>query len=70
MTAIIEASGLIKRFGHVRALHGLEHSAAYWVALSLVCCVGIVAVSGTIAVSRFARQREQTDLIRGMGAQA
>jgi len=27
------------------------------VALSLVCCVGIVAVSGAIAVSRFARQR-------------
>jgi ABC transporter DrrB family efflux protein len=36
---------------------GLGHSTAYWVALSLVWCVGILAVFGTIAVSRFARQR-------------
>jgi ABC transporter DrrB family efflux protein len=36
---------------------GLGHSTAYWVALSLVWCVGILAVFGTIALSRFARQR-------------
>jgi ABC-2 type transport system permease protein len=34
---------------------GLGHSTAYWVALSLVSSVGILAVFGTIAVSRFAR---------------
>ena len=36
---------------------GLGHSTAYWVALSVAWCVGILAVFGTIAVSRFARQR-------------
>ena len=34
---------------------GLGHSTAYWVALSVVWCVGLLAVFGTIAVSRFAR---------------
>jgi ABC transporter DrrB family efflux protein len=36
---------------------GLGHSTTYWVALSLTWCVGIVAVFGGIAVSRFARAR-------------
>jgi ABC-2 type transport system permease protein len=35
---------------------GLGHSTAYWVALSVVWCVGLMAVFGTIAVSRFARR--------------
>jgi ABC-2 type transport system permease protein len=35
---------------------GLGHSTAYWVALSLVWCVAILAVFGTISVSRFARR--------------
>jgi ABC-2 type transport system permease protein len=35
---------------------GLAHSTAYWVALSVVWCVGLLAVFGTIAVSRFARR--------------
>src|ERR671919_1398224 len=36
---------------------GLGHSTAYWVALSLVWCAGILLVFSTIAVSRFARRR-------------
>ncbi len=36
---------------------GLGHSTAYWVMLSFVWCAGILAVFGTIAVSRFARRR-------------
>ncbi len=36
---------------------GLGHSTAYWVALSLVWSVGILAVFGTISVSRFSRRR-------------
>jgi ABC-2 type transport system permease protein len=35
---------------------GLGHSTAYWVALSLAWCAGILAVFGTLAVSRFARR--------------
>jgi ABC transporter DrrB family efflux protein len=34
---------------------GLGHSTAYWVALSLAWCSGILAVFGGLAVSRFAR---------------
>ena len=36
---------------------GLGHNTAYWVALSLVWCAGILLVFSTIAVSRFARRR-------------
>jgi len=36
---------------------GLGHNTAYWVALSFAWCIGILAVFGTIAVSRFARRR-------------
>jgi ABC-2 type transport system permease protein len=36
---------------------GLGHSTAYWVALSLVWCAGILLVFSTIAVFRFARRR-------------
>jgi ABC-type multidrug transport system permease subunit len=36
---------------------GLGHSTAYWAWLSLAWCVGILAVFGTIAISRFARRR-------------
>jgi ABC transporter DrrB family efflux protein len=35
---------------------GLGHDTAYWVALSLAWCIGILAVFATIAVSRFARR--------------
>jgi ABC transporter DrrB family efflux protein len=35
---------------------GLGHSTAYWVALSVAWCFGILAVFGAIAVSRFARR--------------
>jgi hypothetical protein len=53
MTAIIEARGPIKRYGDVDALAGT----AYWVALSLVWCTGILAVFSAFAVARFARTR-------------
>jgi ABC transporter DrrB family efflux protein len=36
---------------------GLGHNTAYWVALSLAWCAGILLVFSTIAVSRFARRR-------------
>ena len=36
---------------------GLGHSTAYWVALSLVWCAGILVVFGTLAIARFARTR-------------
>jgi ABC-2 type transport system permease protein len=36
---------------------GLGHNTAYWVALSLVWCAGILLVFSTLAVSRFARRR-------------
>jgi ABC-2 type transport system permease protein len=36
---------------------GLGHSTAYWVALSLVWCAGILLVFSTIAVTRFAKRR-------------
>jgi ABC-2 type transport system permease protein len=36
---------------------GVGHSTAYWVALSLVWCAGIVAAFGGLAVARFAKTR-------------
>jgi ABC-2 type transport system permease protein len=36
---------------------GLGHGTAYWVALSLAWCAGILVVFGTLAVARFSRQR-------------
>ena len=36
---------------------GVGHSTAYWVALSLVWCAGILFVFGSVAVYRFARRR-------------
>jgi ABC transporter DrrB family efflux protein len=36
---------------------GIGHSTAYWVALSLVWCVGILAVFSGLAVARFSRRR-------------
>jgi len=36
---------------------GVGHSTGYWVALSLVWCLGIVAVFSGLAVTRFARTR-------------
>jgi ABC-2 type transport system permease protein len=36
---------------------GLGHNTAYWVALSLVWCGGILLVFSTIAVARFSRRR-------------
>jgi ABC-2 type transport system permease protein len=36
---------------------GVGHSTAYWVALSLVWCAGILIVFGSLAVHRFARTR-------------
>ncbi len=36
---------------------GIGHSTGYWVALSLVWCLGILAVFGALATSRFSRTR-------------
>ena len=36
---------------------GIGHSTAYWVALSLAWCAGILALFATVAVARFARTR-------------
>jgi ABC-2 type transport system permease protein/oleandomycin transport system permease protein len=36
---------------------GLGHTTAYWVALSLLWCAGILLVFATIANARFARRR-------------
>jgi hypothetical protein len=36
---------------------GIGHSTAYWVALSLAWCAGILAVFAALAVARFARTR-------------
>jgi ABC-2 type transport system permease protein len=36
---------------------GVGHSTGYWVILSLVWCLGIVAVFSSLAVARFARTR-------------
>jgi ABC-2 type transport system permease protein/oleandomycin transport system permease protein len=36
---------------------GIGHSTAYWVALSLAWCGGILAVFGSLAVARFSRTR-------------
>jgi ABC-2 type transport system permease protein len=36
---------------------GIGHTTAYWVLLSLAWCAGIVAVFGTVAVTRFGRTR-------------
>lgn len=36
---------------------GIDHTTTYWVVLSLLWCVGIVAVFGTLAVRRFSRTR-------------
>ena len=36
---------------------GIGHSTGYWVALSVVWCIVIMVVFGTIAVSRFSRTR-------------
>jgi ABC transporter DrrB family efflux protein len=36
---------------------GVGHSTSYWVLLSLLWCVGIMIVFGTLTVSRFARTR-------------
>ncbi len=36
---------------------GIDHSTGYWVALSLIWCAGIVAVFGTLCVSRFSRTK-------------
>jgi ABC-2 type transport system permease protein len=36
---------------------GVGHSTGYWVVLSLVWCLGIVAVFSSLAVARFARTR-------------
>ena len=36
---------------------GIGHSLGYWVALSLIWCVGIVAVFGFIAVNRFSKTK-------------
>src|ERR671919_313295 len=38
-------------------LAGIGHTTTYWVLLSLVWCAGIVAVFGTVAVTRFSRTR-------------
>ena len=36
---------------------GIGHTTTYWVLLSLVWCAGILAVFGTLAVTRFGRTR-------------
>ena len=36
---------------------GIGHSTAYWVVLSLIWCVGIVAVFLPLATIRFGRRR-------------
>jgi ABC transporter DrrB family efflux protein len=36
---------------------GIGHSSAYWVALSLAWCAGILIVFSTVSVARFSRQR-------------
>jgi ABC-2 type transport system permease protein len=36
---------------------GVGHTTAYWVALSLAWCAGILVVFGSLAVRRFARRR-------------
>jgi ABC-2 type transport system permease protein len=36
---------------------GIGHSTSYWVTLSIVWCIAIMLVFGTIAVSRFSRTR-------------
>jgi ABC-2 type transport system permease protein len=36
---------------------GIDHTTTYWVVLSLLWCVAIVAVFGTLAVLRFSRTR-------------
>jgi len=36
---------------------GVGHNTSYWVALSAIWCTGILAVFGSVAISRFARRR-------------
>lgn len=36
---------------------GLDHSTGYWVALSFMWCVVIIATFATLAVRRFSRQQ-------------
>jgi len=36
---------------------GIDHTTTYWVVVSLLWCVAIVGVFGTLAVRRFARTR-------------
>jgi ABC-2 type transport system permease protein len=36
---------------------GIGHSTTYWIGLSLVWCVGVASVFGTLATARFARTR-------------
>ncbi|MEV3922345.1 hypothetical protein [Actinomadura coerulea] len=60
MTPVVEASGLVKRFGDVRALDGLDLVAepgrvvaGHYVWRALAWTAGIVLVSGAVAVARF-----------------
>jgi hypothetical protein len=55
VTAIINAVRSLMLGGAGAA--GIGHATAYWVVLSLLWCVGILAGFGTMAVIRFGRLR-------------